>query len=193
MDQYRIITGLTETDASEWRTDFWIECTKEVFDWVEIKNRTNELQINSVISFIDDTASIILFPLASLEIWKTTALSMYEKEYFAGAMGNKFYIVALSFMLLNTELSSKGYFITDDNREEQYLNILNTGDTDLIEKLEQYLVHMDKINEIKHNFNSYFDLSADLASAIDYKDINKLFKDKTGKSLIEKIKEEKNK
>jgi len=43
------------------------------------------------------------------------------------------------FIVINNYLCDKGFFIHDDNREEKYLEILETGDELLIEKLELYL------------------------------------------------------
>jgi hypothetical protein len=52
------------------------------------------------------------------------------------------------FMILNNDLSSAGYFITDSNREEKYLEILETGDEKLIQKLEDYLNYKDEIGTV---------------------------------------------
>lgn len=52
------------------------------------------------------------------------------------------------FMVLNNELNSKGYFIYEDNREETYLKILETGDEELIDKLEKYLNYKDEIERV---------------------------------------------
>ena len=45
-----------------------------------------------------------------------------------------------------SKLLTKGYNITDDNREEKYLEIINTGDNDLLELLETYIELKDKID-----------------------------------------------
>jgi hypothetical protein len=54
------------------------------------------------------------------------------------------------FMILNNDLSSNGYFITNENREEKYLEILETGDEKLIAKLEDYLNYKDEIEAVAH-------------------------------------------
>ena len=51
------------------------------------------------------------------------------------------------FITLNNDLSASGYFITNDNREEKYLAILETGDEKLIAKLEDYLNYKDELEE----------------------------------------------
>ena len=52
------------------------------------------------------------------------------------------------FTILNNDLASAGYFITDSNREEKYLEILETGDEKLIQKLEDYLNYKDEISAV---------------------------------------------
>jgi N-methylhydantoinase A/oxoprolinase/acetone carboxylase beta subunit len=52
------------------------------------------------------------------------------------------------FIILNNDLSNAGYFITNDNREEKYLEILETGDEKLIQKLEDYLNYKDEIESV---------------------------------------------
>jgi hypothetical protein len=54
------------------------------------------------------------------------------------------------FIVLNNDLASNGYFITNENREEKYLEILETGDEKLIAKLEDYLNYKDEIEAVAH-------------------------------------------
>jgi len=44
-------------------------------------------------------------------------------------------------------LADKGFVITDENREEKYLEVLETGDEGMIELLEDYLIHKDNIQQ----------------------------------------------
>lgn len=52
------------------------------------------------------------------------------------------------FTVLNNDLANAGYFITNENREEKYLQILETGDEKLITKLEDYLNYKDEIEAV---------------------------------------------
>lgn len=54
------------------------------------------------------------------------------------------------FIVLNNDLANGGYFITNENREEKYLEILETGDEKLIAKLEDYLNYKDEIETVAH-------------------------------------------
>lgn len=61
-----------------------------------------------------------------------------------------------SYMCLNNELNDQGYFITSDNRESKYLEILETGKEELIQKLEDYLNMRDQIERVSA-LNKKFD------------------------------------
>lgn len=63
-----------------------------------------------------------------------------------------------NFMCLNNELSDKGFFITAENREQKYLEILETGDESLIQKLEDYLNmrdEIDRVSALNQKFNHF--------------------------------------
>lgn len=50
----------------------------------------------------------------------------------------------------SNELASLGYFITEKNREEKYLEIIETGDEGLIYMLENYLETKDKLEKLSY-------------------------------------------
>lgn len=63
-----------------------------------------------------------------------------------------------AFIVLNNDLAAKGFFITDENREEMYLKILETGDESLIQKLEDYLNHrdeIDRVSQLERKFSAF--------------------------------------
>lgn len=67
--------------------------------------------------------------------------------YFASA------IDFFDFMNASNELASLGYFITEKNREEKYLEIIESADEDLISMLEVYLENKDKLEKISYVYN----------------------------------------
>lgn len=52
-------------------------------------------------------------------------------------------------------LADRGFVITDDNREEKYLEVLETGNEELIDLLENYLIIRDEMYVIKTNKIDY--------------------------------------
>ena len=65
------------------------------------------------------------------------------------------------YLTLFNRMTSLGYFITNENREEKYIEIIETGDEDLISLLEAYLEKKDKLDSISLTYNKikYFETS----------------------------------
>jgi hypothetical protein len=55
-----------------------------------------------------------------------------------------------NFTMLNNMFSSKGFFIYDDNKQDVYLKILETGDDGLIDRLEEFLGYKDEIDRVAY-------------------------------------------
>jgi hypothetical protein len=85
------------------------------------------------------------------------------------------------FTVLNNDLSNAGYFITNDNREEKYLEILETGDEKLISKLEDYLNYKDEIETVaslERKFQIFRRDVKDASSVEEIKEIENKFLEK---------------
>jgi len=97
---------------------------------------------------LPDDVTISDEKISDLELLKLTAIEKIHKklEYLSVKISN---FEVLRFTLINNELISKGYVITNDNREEQYIKIIETDDEKLIDKLEKYLIILDKINDLQ--------------------------------------------
>lgn len=91
----------------------------------------------------------------------------------ASVSGLTFY----GFICLNNELADKGFFITDQNREKKYLEILETGDEKLIEKLETYLNYKDEIARVSHLNTKFMEFRKKINEEADAAKINKLADD----------------
>lgn len=78
------------------------------------------------------------------------------------------------FTVLNNDLISAGYVITNENREEQYLKILETADEKLISKLEEYLNYRDEIESVAAVERKFSQLRKDIRNVSTIEDINKL-------------------
>lgn len=61
----------------------------------------------------------------------------------------------ISIMMLNNKFMSKGIFITDDNKEECYIKIIELGDESLINDLEKYITLKDEIKELEKKKAEY--------------------------------------
>lgn len=79
-----------------------------------------------------------------------------------------------TFMVLNNDLISAGYVITDKNREEQYLAILDTMDEELIRKLEDYLNARDEIDRVSYLERRYTNYRKALSAAKTVEEVEQL-------------------
>ena len=61
------------------------------------------------------------------------------------------------FIVVTGMLASQGVFITDENRESTYLNIINTGDEGLISALERYLEIKDSMDSLVSQYKNVSD------------------------------------
>lgn len=76
----------------------------------------------------------------------------------------------VTFMQLNNKFASLGIFITEKNKEEKYIELIETGDESLITDLEQYIVLLDNIKIIQKKKEEYNKVIADIQQLHDYND-----------------------
>jgi len=84
--------------------------------------------------------------LSELSIKKATNIQNAKIKNDRGTEAALSALMFYGFIELNNELIDLGYAISENNREEKYLEILNTGDAELIGKLEEYLEYKDNLN-----------------------------------------------
>jgi len=84
---------------------------------------------------------------------------------------------SIEFMLLNNFLIERGYIITNENRTEKYLEIIETGDIELIEKLELFLEARDSmlLNYTWYNIYKNYKKQIERAESID--ELNNIWKE----------------
>ena len=130
---------------------------KEVDDglYVDIREllKTHELTYEKDIDVLDEK-TLIMKEYDVLAITKsrakTEALKMLKTRLDDTTMFD-FY----EFSILNNAFVEKGFIITNANREEKYLEIINTGDTKLIDNLEKYLLSRDRVSQHNRWYTRY--------------------------------------
>lgn len=79
-----------------------------------------------------------------------------------GIMGDDLLIFKLvdfvSLMMLNNKFLSKGIVITDTNKEECYIKIIESGDDSMIMDLEKYITLKDDIKLIESQKSEYSEI-----------------------------------
>jgi len=97
---------------------------------------------------------------------KRTSKFIQTKQAILNGVRNRIAGVAVStsffeiyeFITVTGMLASQGIFLTDENREKTYLNIINTGDESLINALERYLEIKDSMDQLFRRFNNSAEL-----------------------------------
>jgi len=96
-----------------------------------------------------DTTKLLVYTGNSLENKKFKAIRTMNQTNIAYSIETAldFY----HFIIANNVLISRGYSITDANREEKYLEIIATQDDALIQMLEDYLQSKESLDIIAQN------------------------------------------
>lgn len=106
---------------------------------------------------------------------------------------NMLLIELYKFMLLNNWFIDKGFIITEENRTDKYLEIINystelmnesqeAGD-EVINKLDKYLEILDSITETEKYYNIYLEFKDKINEATTIEEVNNIYKS-TRESLM---------
>ena len=127
---------------------------------------------NEMVFFKKDCKSIELMPydliVGQLEndIVAARNQALVEAKYYVSH--NQALVTGLmmfDFICINNELIDRGFVITELNREEKYIEILEADDDDLVDKLEIYLNARDQIQRASFLENEYQKYYRDIKQA----------------------------
>lgn len=109
--------------------------------------------------------------LSELTIAKMNARAKLDSiiNKYAGSVHNMYFF---DFSVLNNTLLTKGYYITEENKEEKYLEILQTADESLIKLLQDYLESLAKISEYYALHKAYKQSILAIEDASDVQEVN---------------------
>lgn len=123
----------------------------------------------------------------SIETFKVTELSSFKTKKSIELAKIQFNFNALvssssileHFAYFSTAilLSEKGYMITDSNREEKYLEIINEGDEYLLKTLEDYLEARDNLSRLSYIYKDVKDYTRKVQSTKSLKALEKVKKE----------------
>lgn len=125
-------------------------------------NNLEELLYDDSIEYKDD-----------ISYWNEHYTTMARELVFSRT---KFLPIKLfEYISINNELISKGYFISEENREEKYLEILNKESEEFIEKFIKYLEIMDRMYVEKEIIKKFDDLVENLQAANSKEEMENLY------------------
>jgi len=126
----------------------------------------------------DVVAKDLIFVNSQTELeLKKKALIQKVRQLVTHQQANVSGLMMYEYIAINNELCDKGFFIHDDNKEEVYLSILETGDEALIDKLERYLNARDIISRSSYLEQEYtkFYLNMNEADESEYEEVYNSF------------------
>ncbi len=188
VDNQKQITGYRISAASHHDTDRYMTVDETIYNYVVFYITDNDLYFDEVLEEVVSTDEIILKPVDSLMKMKNNAIAAYALQEFSHQIDISFFMVVMRFIMLTSDLFAAGYFITDTNKEEKYLDILNSGDPKLIECLEDYLSIIDVFADLRVFMDNYFTFDVNLKSCNTSEEVITAFADATGgKDLTEYV------
>jgi hypothetical protein len=141
---------------------------------IDISIKENEDKFIKIINVLNDNKTPIIdskFNILKKEIkyWRGLDLNKYDASEIKDIQNiekriNKiltmdFNIYFIEYFDVLFQLANQGFFITDNNKEEKYLEILETEDDDIIDLLEKYLELKEKLTPLvflKNTFDKKF-------------------------------------
>jgi DNA-binding PadR family transcriptional regulator len=149
------IDDKTETEVTLTKTAYAIEINDDTYNKI-VKDINNNKKVfvntgTKAITIKGDNDAFGYFKTGSKKELIATSL----RNNFLNIVDNHTTIDMILYMDALLELADRGFVVTENNREEKYLEILETGDEELIDLLETYLIIKDEISIIKSNKKSY--------------------------------------
>jgi len=135
------------------------EITEEDFiiiDLKKIKERSKELNSKKKIVKDEDLINEEIFEKAKTEILRKTINRWFPKINLYSIMS------FIEYIDLNNFFVSKGYYITDENKEDIFIEIIEKNEEDILNKLENLLAIKQELLEFKTNYSLYFRLKEEL-------------------------------
>ena len=125
-------------------------------------NKVDSVRNNRIIVLLPLPDNIQMYDIHVIPNSTTMNLMDVKEMYLSKVMGlfdrtinTVSNLVYYEFGCLNNELANYGIFITNNNREEKYIEILETEDDDLVNILEKYLICKDEIERASAAYEIY--------------------------------------
>jgi len=153
---YNKITDVTvKQEGFEVDEELYKETTSiELWQFVQELLTNNDVKYDSSITEELTKVDIIQTSYGPLKVDQLHAIADAKRKLLMRVNPVSIYKF-VKLMLLNNQLADAGYFITDENREEKYLDIVNTGEATLISLLESYLEIRDSIKQETYWYEQY--------------------------------------
>jgi hypothetical protein len=156
----RYIIGVRSVSSIEtWNPNLFVMVTKAMFDYLSTKDM--EMAVSKVT--LKDSGSAILSQddiliISDENLTDLQVLKVYLKnkalELTKTRLDDSMSYYFFDFVINNNKLAAAGFIVTEENREDKYLEIVNKNDAALLDTLSLYLEALDKLSI----YNKYYSL-----------------------------------
>ena len=177
---YRQIADNEDFDGTKFKA-----VDQDVYDYVvqnyELGNLTFEDHLTGV-----KLQDVTFVGFDQISAMKNNALNVYIKnELRDGDSSFDMFLISVKFTLLNNQMCAAGYFFTVDNKEEIYLNVLNSGDAQLIGILEDYIEVLEALSKYSSKVNNYIAMKDALNEINTLQEVYDIYASYTARNLVD--------
>lgn len=173
-NQYWKITGVEE------REDDYIDPTKffittdEIYDFIKEKLANNIIIINK--ENLNSAVKIEDFILDEIDY--SEKLRNDSRNLIYNSISGRFNFISMmelyNFILANNYMFSRGFYITDENKDDFYIDIIKSENEKDIEMLEKFLYAKDMLSDSYYWFEKYTKYKEDIEATDDKDEIDEL-------------------
>lgn len=176
-DVYEITDTIVQPEGyqADGTTTFEIK-DKNLFQLIRQKLENNIVQYPKDLDGELIEQDLLIRPIDPFTQYKALT-EQKAREYISTRLNPVSMFELYDFILCNNELLDRGYVITNSNRREKYIEIIEDGDAETIDFLETYLNSKDKLEAISGWYRQYRQFEADLAECQSVEEIDKRYKE----------------
>ena len=171
----KFLTGLTVRSTVERFTlDKYVPISEEIYNKLKEKEKDlafTNTYISTTVTYLDNEKEIKTEDAEEAELNEEEIIQKLRmqniikaKEMLLTRLDTTSFIGFASLMVLNNKLMDRGFIITDENREDKYLEIVNKDDVELLDLLSKYLETYDNVQAHIHHYGLYVELVENINS-----------------------------
>jgi len=185
-DNVARITGFRQLpDGEIWDTEKFREVSQPIYDYIQEKYVQGEISFDDAITEIT-VDNMVFTPFDQVSAMRNNATNLYiTNELSNDDLTFDMFLISTQFILLNNQFLAAGFFFTVDNKEDIYLNVLNSGDANLIAILEDYIEVFESLSEYNSKVNNYIALKKDLLAVSTVQEVFDTYASYTARNLID--------
>jgi hypothetical protein len=176
----RYLTGYRIISSYEfWDSELFVLVSKQIYEM--LKEKEVDIAVNKItcsikdLCLIDENEVVVIdSTTTSLEgikiLLKNRAFLLTKTR-----LDDTMYFAFFNFTLNNNKLAAAGFIVTDENREDKYLEIVNKNDADLLDSLSIYLESLDTLKIYNKYYLLYKNFITKLDEQTDVDSANKVF------------------